>query len=132
MNIPRIIVAMVLLLTLAAYGKNLDWVSPAEAGDTAPPVINALVGGTALDTTAPNRVALPATIIFASDEPAIIYYTTNGADPTSETTTFSTIATTGGAASGPTISSSDTILKTLGEIKAGILTSVQSYSFVAP
>jgi uncharacterized membrane protein len=130
MNIPRIIIASFLLLTLAA-GKNLEWVPPAEASDTTP-VINALVDGKVLVPDDSNPVNLPALIIFTSEEPAVIYYTTNGADPTTETPTFSTIATVGGAAAGPTISSTDTILKTLGEIKNGILTSVQRYIFATP
>jgi Chitobiase/beta-hexosaminidase C-terminal domain len=132
MNISRIIVAMVLLLTLAIYGKNFDWVPSAEASDTTDSVINVLVDGKALVTEDSNQVNLPALIVFTSEEPAIIYYTTNGSDPTTETTTFSTIATAGGAAAGPTISSADTILKTLGEIKTSVLTSVQRYLFVTP
>ena len=129
MNIPRIIVVMILLIALAAYSTNFACFSSAEAADAVPPVIRAEVDGTVLDTTSSNRVTLPATIIFTSDEPAIIYYTTNGTEPTTETTTFSTIATVGGAAAGPTVTSADTIITTLGEIKTSVLTSVQRYIF---
>lgn len=131
MTIQRIIVVSLLLLTFAAFGKNPEWITSAEASDT-PPAINAVVDGKILVTDDSNPVTLPATIIFTSDEPAVIYYTTNGADPTTETPTFATIATANGAAAGPTISSTDAILKTLGEIKNGILTSVQRYLFAAP
>ncbi len=132
MNIQKIIVAVILLITLAVYSNRFTWFSPAEASDTAPLEIKARAGGIALVSGAANQVTLPANITFTANEPATIYYTTNGTDPTTATPTFSKIVTSGYAATGPTINGIDSILVTLGEDAAGNLTSVKSYTFFTP
>lgn len=131
MNISRIMVVMVLLITCAVCSNKSGWFPAAEAADGASLEIKALVDGSVLAAGSSNQVALPAAVIFISNDPATIYYTTNGTDPTTETTTSSKIAAAG-AVSGPTITSADSILVILGEDAAGNLTSVQSYTFAAP
>ena len=129
MNIQRIIIATVLFLALATCIKVFGWVPPTEAAETTLPVINAEVNGTVLVTSTSNHVILPATITFTADKPVTIYYTTNGTDPTTATTTLSRIEADSGTATGPTINSIDSVLMTIGEDRDGNLTSVQSYTF---
>lgn len=132
MKMPRIIIAMVLLVMFSGYSHTGALFPSVAAADSAPLEIQAQVGDTRLVTGTSNQVTLPATVLFTSNEPATVYYTTNGTDPTTATTTRSDIAAPGGVATGPTITGADSILVILGEDAAGNLTSVQSYTFAAP
>jgi hypothetical protein len=100
--------------------------------DNTPPEIKVRAGDKELDTASANGVTLPANIVFSANEPATIYYTTNGTDPTTATSTYAKIGTAGDSADGPTISGIDSVLVTLGEDTAGNLSPVQSYTFFTP
>lgn len=130
MNISKISIILILLLTLTAYSRDYKWVSLSAAAETDLPVIKAMVASTTLDQSTSNHVTLPLTIIFTADQPVTIYYTTNGEEPTTSTTSYSIVANANSEVIGPTINSYDNTLFAIGVDATGSLTTLLTYTFV--
>lgn len=95
--------------TISACGNNFEWFP--KVPDTTPPVITATISGkTIFHNSTTHVTSLPASIIFSSTEAATIYYTTNGNEPTTSSTSIE-ISSPG---VGPLITATATVLKFFG------------------
>lgn len=110
MKLIKIIPALAIVSTISACG-DFEWFPDVE--DTFAPSITASISGKPLFENRTTVVSLPATVTFSANEPATIYYTTNGAAP-STTSASVNIAAANSAAQGPTISITNTVLKFFG------------------
>jgi hypothetical protein len=125
----RIVAALLLLPMVMALGHGFGLFPAAALADGDQPTITAKINGTALDTAAPNRVTLPATITFTANEPVVIYYTTNGELPSTFRSDYATVTAANATASGPTITSTDYMLMVQGVDAAGSLIPLLVYTF---
>jgi len=118
MNYKKMIPLMALAATIAACGQpdNFEWFP--DVDDTFAPSVSANVAGLSIFNNRTTHVStLPQTVTFSANEPATIFYTTNGSEPTS--TSPSVNITSGNAsATGPSISITNTVLKFFGIDKA--------------
>ena len=122
--------ATTLLLTMVLAVSQGFGLFPATAlADGDEPTITAKVNSTVLETSAPNRVTLPATITFTASEPVVIYYTTNGELPSTFRSASAKVTAANGTASGPTITSTDYMFMVQGVDAAGSLTPLLVYTF---
>lgn len=111
MNLKKFFPTVAIVLTLSACGSNFEWFPKVD--DTTAPAISATVSGKPLfDNRTTHLSSLPATVTFSANEPATIYYTTNGSDPTKSSASVD-IPSTNSSATGPSIIT-DTILKFFG------------------
>lgn len=113
--IPALIIMAAALA--ACGGTDFEWFPPVT--DTSPPIITATISNVTFQNNSTaatvHTSALPATVTFSADEPATIYYTTNGNDPS---TTSPSIEYSSSPVAGPGISVTKTILKFFGIDKA--------------
>lgn len=130
LNIVKNIAVTLVLLVLITLGNEAGLVPLSANADTALPEIIAKVEGVPLDISAPNHVALPATIVFTANMPVTIHYTTNGEMPTTDTATRSTIRSACGTDTGPTITSTEYMLMVVGVDGNGSLTPLLTYTFL--
>jgi len=96
----------------ACGGTDFEWFPKVE--DTTPPVVTATISNTTFLNSSSSTVhasSLPATVTFSADEPATIYYTTNGSDPSTTSPSLEFSAT---PVQGPGISVTNTVLKFFG------------------
>lgn len=106
-SMPAIVI---LSATLAACGStDFEWFPKVD--DATAPTVIATIGGNALFNNASTHVTLPAAVVFSATEPAIIYYTTNGSDPTTASPSVDFVTS---PVAGPSISITNTILKFFG------------------
>lgn len=95
--------------TLTACGSNFEWFP--KVADTSPPSITATISGkTIFNNSTTHVTTLPASITFSASEATTIYYTTNGADPTTASASIDYPA----QVTGPSITVTDTVLKFFG------------------
>jgi len=111
MKLIKIIPALAIVSTISACGEDFEWFPDVE--DTFAPSITASISGSPLFDNRTTVVSLPATVTFSANEPATIYYTTNGAAP-STTSASVNIAVANSATLGPTITITNTVLKFFG------------------
>lgn len=113
-----------LTCTLAACGSNFEWFP--DAPDTTKPTVSVTIGGQSVftnnssssTTTVTATVSsFPAAVVFSANEPALVYYTFDGADPTTAST-FVDIPVADGQVAGPSITANNTTLKFFGIDKA--------------
>lgn len=113
MNLIKLLAIFAIAGTISACGDDFEWF-PSDNDKTAP-VISATVAGQPLFNNQTTHVSslASATVAFQSNEVALIYYTTNGTDPT---TTSAVVDITAPATNftGPSITATDTILKFFG------------------
>ncbi len=112
MNLKNCILALAIALTLSACGSNFEWF-PAVADSTSPRVSAIIAGKTFSNSTTAFVSILPAAVTFNSSEPATIYYTTDGNEPSTASSSV-VIASSNSSTPGPTITLTDTILKFFG------------------
>lgn len=119
---------LTLILTaaaLSACGSNFEWFP--KVADTTPPVITATVGGNTFTNNSTTHVSsLPAIVTFSANEAATIYYTTNGSEPTTSSTSVAATA----SVVGPTITLTNTILKFFGVDKSANKSATQSGTII--
>ena len=109
MNLPKMLAIPAVILALAACG-NFEWFP--KTVDTTPPNVTASILGKAPFTNTTTHVsAFPATVVFAANEPATIYFTTDNSSPSTSSPSVIIASTVG--VNGPTIIS-NTILKYFG------------------
>lgn len=126
MNLNKIIPALALTATLSACG-DFEWFPDVE--DTFAPGVTASISGNPLFDNHTTVVNLPATVTFSANEPATIYYTTNGSAPTTSSASVN-IPSANTSAQGPAITLTNTVLKFFGIDKSPKLnqsTTVTSY-----
>jgi hypothetical protein len=109
MNPARIIVISAVALTLAACGSNFEWFPTVT--DTAAPTVTATANGNKLFSNRTTHFTPPLVVRFSASEPATIYFTTSGSEPS--TASPSVEYSTSGV-DGPSITATDTILKFFG------------------
>jgi hypothetical protein len=120
MKLARIILIFSAPLIINACGSNIEWFP--SVPDTTPPTVSAKItyGSTDYPIFSNHTThvpALPVNVLFSvSNEPATIYYTTNGSNPT--TSSSSVALTSSSWTTGPAISVTDTTLKFFGTDKA--------------
>jgi len=128
MHIPKTFAASLVILMIVICSHSFGVAASTTDNEVNSLVITAKAAGVALDIAAPNRVTLPAAIIFTANMPVTIYYSTNGGDPTSSKT-YATIVSANSTATGPTIDSADYTLFAVGVDAAGSLTPLITYTF---
>jgi len=118
MNYKKMIPLMALAATMSACGEpsNFEWFPKVD--DTFAPTVSASIAGKSIFNNSTTHVsALPQTVTFSANEPATIYYTTNGSEPTTTSASVN-IATGNASTTGPEISITNTVLKFFGIDKA--------------
>lgn len=111
MKIAKAILAVAAPLIIAACGSNFEWFPAVQ--DTTAPTVTAQISGIQIFNNSSTHVStLPANVIFFANEPATVYYTTNGSEPTASSA--SVAITSAGGSTGPSISVANTILKFFG------------------
>lgn len=111
MKLGKLIPALALVSTLAACGDDFEWFPDVE--DTFAPSVTASISGNPLFENRTTLVSLPATVVFSANEPATIYYTTNGAVPSTSSASVN-ITSANTSTPGPSISLTNTVLKFFG------------------
>lgn len=82
MKISHIIMIVAVSFAVAACGGSpFEWFP--KTADTTPPNITATINGAAIFTNRTTHTSLPANVTFSADEPATIFYSTNGSEPSS-------------------------------------------------
>jgi hypothetical protein len=114
---------------LSACGSNLEFF-PDYIDSTAPAITASISGTTSFSNNTTHVSALPATVTFISNEAATIYYTTNGSDPTTASSSVAASANT--PISGPSITISSTVLKFFGVDTLANASSIQRNTIVTP
>jgi chitobiase/beta-hexosaminidase-like protein len=109
--IPAVI--MMTTALAACGGTDFEWFP--RVVDTTPPVVLATISNTTFQNNSSAATVhaspLPATVTFSVNEPATIYYTTNGTDPS---TTSPSLEFSSTPVQGPEIPVTRTILKFFG------------------
>jgi len=118
MKLIKIIPALAIVSTIAACGEDFEWFPDVE--DTFAPSITASVSGKPLFDNRTTLVSLPAMVTFSANEPATVYYTTNGSAPSTASASVN-IATANSSAEGPSITITNTVLKFFGIDKSARL-----------
>ena len=108
MTTTKVLILIAIAATLSACG-DFEWFP--KVVDTTPPTVSAFIAGKPIFNNGTTHVALPSSVTFTTTEPATIYYTTSGLEPT---TASASVVTTANSAAGPSISVTDTILKFFG------------------
>ncbi|HZV81047.1 MAG TPA: chitobiase/beta-hexosaminidase C-terminal domain-containing protein [Geobacteraceae bacterium] len=116
MNLKKTIPTLAIALTLSACGSNFEWFPPV-ADTTAPKVSATIEGKTFANNTTALVRTLSTTVTFNSNDPATIYYTTNGNEPSTSSPSVN-IASSFSSAQGPSIGITNTILKFFGVDKS--------------
>lgn len=127
----RAIMIIAVPLSMAACGDNFEWFP--SVTDTTPPTVTATISNNSIfDNRTTHVPTLPANVIFSASEAATIYYTTNGNDPS--TTSSSVDISTGSGVTGPSISITNTILKFFGVDKSSSKNSsaIQKATILSP
>ena len=109
MNLRKMLAIPAVILALAACG-NFEWF-PKTVDKTPPNVTASILGKTLFNNATTHVSAFPAAVVFASNEPATIYYTTDDSAPS--TASPSVIIASSVGVPGPTITS-NTFLKFFG------------------
>lgn len=124
------IAAFILLaVTLSACGNNIEWF-PSYVDTTGPSITVSIEKATSFHNSTTHVSSLPATVTFLADEAATIYYTTNGADPTTASTSVAASANTSTA--GPSISITNTLLKFFGVDSLSNASTIQKKTIISP
>ena len=113
----------------ACGGSNFEWF-PSYSDKTGPTITVSISSTTSFGNNTTHVSALPATVTFVSDEAATIYYTTNGADPTTASPSVAASANT--SAAGPSITITNTLLKFFGVDTLSNTSSIQSNTIISP
>lgn len=129
MKTTKVLTLIAMAATVAACG-SFEWFPP--VADTTPPTVSASISGNSIFNNRTTHVsALPATVtFFSANEPATIYYTTNGTAPTTSSSSVVIPSTTGVA--GPSISVTNTILKFFGIDKSSNSSAIQTGTIASP
>lgn len=116
MNYKKMIPFLALAASISACGSDIEWFP--DVDDTFAPTVSASIAGKSIFNNATTHVStLPQTVTFSANEPATIFYTTNGSEPTATSASVN-IATGNASATGPSISVTNTVLKFFGIDKA--------------
>jgi hypothetical protein len=114
--------------SLVACGSNFEWF-PATA-DTTPPTVTASISGNSIFANRTTHVSsLPASVTFFTNEAATVFYTIDGTDPTS---TSSSVGVSSGGSVGPSITTTKTVVKFLGRDQASNNSAIQASTIVSP
>lgn len=113
MNYKKMIPLMALAATISACGEPSDFEWFPDVADTFAPSVTASISGNPLFENRTTLVSLPATVTFSANEPATIYYTTNGAVPSTSSSSVN-ITSANTSAQGPSITLTNTVLKFFG------------------
>jgi hypothetical protein len=130
MNVIKFLAIFAIAITISACGEPNDFEWFPDYQDTTPPVITTKTSRGTFKNNSTNHVTLNDTIVFVSNEPVTIYYTTNGNSPTNSPNTV-TISLANGSANGPLIEWSNFIFKVLG-VDNNNNKSEYSYTVVSP
>ena len=115
---------------LSACGGSTFELFPDYKDNSAPTVTASIANFTSFRNNTTHVSALPAAVTFTADEAATIYYTTNGANPT--TASPSVTASKNTPISGPSITITSTILKFFGVDTLSNASSIQRNTIVSP
>lgn len=108
MTTTKVLILIAIAATLSACG-DFEWFP--KVVDTTPPTVSAFIAGKPIFNNGTTHVtAFPASVTFNTTEPATIYYTTSGLEPT---TASASVVTTANTAAGPSIIAR-TVLKFFG------------------
>jgi hypothetical protein len=120
-KLATIILLAALICTIAACGSNFEWFP--DPADNIRPTITATVDSAVFGNNSSSTIrtatvsSFPVTVDFSANEPAVVYYTLDGSDPTTAAARVN-IDVEGDLVAGPVITDNNTTLKFFGVDKS--------------